>query len=244
VIAVLVSLTECTHYYIHTSDFHRKVPSHVHLMSSARYPTQTDQYMRHRDASFSKPRDHFKQRYKPELNTYHGSWNQVYLNNLNQKKLENEVISQPSHNVLSTHISDQSQEPIVKKHVYFHVPPDEVEDKPTTLPTPTEKKKKIVFIESPSHPSFLPELPEILTNQYTSAEGKPVVYVLMEKSELPQELLSLTSPKYDISNLNNQIIYVKYGDSDKSTSDKNSQLLQINQLYGYQSVLENTKTRL
>lgn len=84
-------------------------------------------------------------------------------------------------------------DPVVHKHVYFHIPPPEpeyVKEYPirTPPPQPVQKHYRIIFIKAPTQSTpTVPTLPPIQPN----SEEKTIVYVLVKK---PEELPEIIMP--------------------------------------------------
>ncbi|KAG5673164.1 hypothetical protein PVAND_003232 [Polypedilum vanderplanki] len=86
----------------------------------------------------------------------------------------------------------ENLDPVVHKHVYFHIPPPEPEYvneypiKPIP-PKPLQKHYRIIFIKAPTQSTpIMPTLPPIQPN----TEEKTIVYVLVKKpDELPEIIM-------------------------------------------------------
>jgi hypothetical protein len=83
-------------------------------------------------------------------------------------------------------------DPVVHKHVYFHIPPPEPEyakEYPIRMPPPKplQKHYRIIFIKAPTQTTpTMPTLPPI----QPGTEEKTIVYVLVKKpEELPEIVL-------------------------------------------------------
>ncbi|XP_048488635.1 adhesive plaque matrix protein-like [Plutella xylostella] len=116
-------------------------------------------------------------------------------------------------------------QPVVSKHVYFHVPPADIEEQPKSpqyLPPapPAKKDYKIIFIKAPSQETNnnAALIQQQLQNQLAAkTEEKTLIYVLSKKPEpqppIIQQLPAPTEPSKP------EVYYVKY--------KKNSQLQDI-----------------
>lgn len=88
-----------------------------------------------------------------------------------------------------------SQEPIIQKHIYVHVPPPDPEfhaPPQRVVPAPPPKKHyKIVFIKAPTYtPPAAPVIPELQQNQ-----EKTLIYVLHKNpSDAPPIVIPTASP--------------------------------------------------
>jgi hypothetical protein len=84
-------------------------------------------------------------------------------------------------------------DPVVHKHVYFHIPPPEPEytkEYPirTPPPRPVQKHYRIIFIKAPTQSTpTMPALPPVQPD----SEEKTIVYVLVKK---PDELPEIVMP--------------------------------------------------
>ncbi|XP_028165367.1 uncharacterized protein LOC114356407, partial [Ostrinia furnacalis] len=87
---------------------------------------------------------------------------------------------------------------IVTKHIYFHVPPPDIEDRPVQRPVTANRKKSynIVFIKVPSQ--------EVPRNLYAAVEDRTLIYVLVKKPADESQVLRKPSPP------NHEVFYVKY----------------------------------
>ncbi|KAH9627985.1 hypothetical protein HF086_017960 [Spodoptera exigua] len=116
-----------------------------------------------------------------------------------------------SANVVGSSSSDFSSAPItptVYKHIYFHVPPPEIEEPKTTPPPPPPKKNyKIIFIKVPSQQSKsnLARLQQIAEMSNASVEHKTLIYVLVKNPETQQPVVL---PKSTPSE--HEVFFVKY----------------------------------
>ncbi|CAH1647658.1 unnamed protein product [Spodoptera littoralis] len=116
-----------------------------------------------------------------------------------------------SANIVGSSSSLSSSAPIaptVFKHIYFHVPPPEVEDPKTAAPPPPPKKNyKIIFIKVPSQESKsnLARLQQIAEMSNASVEHKTLIYVLVKNPETQQPVVL---PKSTPSE--HEVFFVKY----------------------------------
>ncbi|KAL9695262.1 hypothetical protein quinque_014547 [Culex quinquefasciatus] len=81
-----------------------------------------------------------------------------------------------------------SQNAIIQKHIYVHVPPPEPEEIRPQRPipvAPAQKHYKIIFIKAPSAPAYqAPQIPVLPQN-----EEKTLVYVLVKKPDEQQDIV-------------------------------------------------------
>ncbi|CAB3225341.1 unnamed protein product [Arctia plantaginis] len=120
------------------------------------------------------------------------------------KGLERVVNKEPTNSRSSSTIT-----PIIHKHIYFHVPPPEIEETGKTTPPLLPKKNyKILFIKMPSQESKsnLVRLQEQMRN--AAIEDKTLIYLLVKKPEEPK---SVVLPKVKPSD--HQVFFVKYNGS-------------------------------
>lgn len=99
--------------------------------------------------------------------------------------------------------------PIIHKHIYFHVPPPEIEETGKIIPPILRKKNyKILFIKTPlqESKSNLARLQEQMQN--AAIEDKTLIYVLVKKPEEPKPVvLPIAKPS------DHQVFFVKYNES-------------------------------
>lgn len=122
----------------------------------------------------------------------------------------------------------QPAAPVVTKHIYFHVPPADVEEHSVSSPAPSGPPKKIyniLFIKVPAHQTAnTVQLQQILANQQNLIEDKTLIYVLVKKPE-PQPV-----PQVPITPVNSphEVFYVKYkGDGSEAAAQINDQLAHL-----------------
>lgn len=100
-----------------------------------------------------------------------------------------------------------SQAPIIHKHVYVHVAPEEPEEHRArvqpVLPPPT-KHYKIIFVKTPSPPSY--SAPVIPLQQQN--EEKTLVYVLVKKPEDQPDIVVPTAAATPPSKP--EVFFIKY----------------------------------
>uniref|UniRef100_A0A182N0R4 DUF243 domain-containing protein n=1 Tax=Anopheles dirus TaxID=7168 RepID=A0A182N0R4_9DIPT len=100
-----------------------------------------------------------------------------------------------------------SQQAIIQKHIYVHVPPPEPEEvrvqRPIQLAAP-QKHYKIIFIKAPSAPSYqAPQIPIQPQN-----EEKTLVYVLVKKPDEQQDIVIPTPAPTQPSKP--EVYFIKY----------------------------------
>ncbi|XP_053678722.1 pupal cuticle protein 36a [Anopheles nili] len=100
-----------------------------------------------------------------------------------------------------------SQQAIIQKHIYVHVPPPEPEEvrvqRPLQLAAP-QKHYKIIFIKAPSAPSYqTPQIPLQPQN-----EEKTLVYVLVKKPDDQQDIVIPTAAPTQPSKP--EVYFIKY----------------------------------
>lgn len=138
-------------------------------------------------------------------------------------------INEEYHTELETHVH-QPPVPVVSKHIYFHVPPADVEEHPfSTAPAPSGPRKKvynILFIKVPANQATNNvQLQQILAKQQNLVEDKTLIYVLVKKPD-PQPI-----PHVPVTPINSQheVFYVNYkGDGSEEAAQINQQLAQLN----------------
>lgn len=102
-------------------------------------------------------------------------------------------------------------EPVVSKHIYFHVPPPDFKEPPrvpiTNIPTP-KKTYNILFIKAPSQNQQRNiYLQQLLQSRQNQIEDKTLIYVLSKKQDPvevalpPQQTSKVSSP---------EVYFVKY----------------------------------
>lgn len=101
--------------------------------------------------------------------------------------------------------------PIIHKHIYFHVPPPEIEEpeRVTPPPPPPKKNYKILFIKVPSQESksnLIRLQQQIEQMNQAAVEEKTLIYVLVKKPEEPEPVV-LPEPKPS----EHQVYFVRYG---------------------------------
>lgn len=100
-----------------------------------------------------------------------------------------------------------NQAPIINKHVYVHVAPEEPEEvafkPPAPLPPPV-KNYKIIFIKAPSPPAY--SRPVIPVQQQD--EEKTLVYVLVKKPDEQPDLVIPTAAPTKPSKP--EVYFIKY----------------------------------
>ncbi|XP_049543300.1 uncharacterized protein LOC125955961 [Anopheles darlingi] len=100
-----------------------------------------------------------------------------------------------------------SQQAIIQKHIYVHVPPPEPEEvriqRPIQLAAP-QKHYKIIFIKAPSAPAYqAPQIPLQPQN-----EEKTLVYVLVKKPDEQQDIVIPTPAPTQPSKP--EVYFIKY----------------------------------
>lgn len=116
--------------------------------------------------------------------------------------------------ITNSQLQIQNVQPVIKKHIYFHVPPSDLESKTTVAPT--KKSYKIIFIKLPSQ-----ELRKRvyfqnqLNNLQSKVEEKTIIYVLVKKPEIATS--HQVQPKTVHSNP--EVFYVKYKHAAKDLGD-------------------------
>lgn len=135
----------------------------------------------------------------------------------------NDIISS-NNGYNSGYVSAPSVQPAITKHIYFHVPPPDVEEKPKQV-YPTKAPKKvynIVFIKVPSQESRNVAKLQQLVRQQAAVEDKTLIYVLVKKPEVQP-----TQPRVPVSS-QHEVFYVKYkGDAGNAVSQINDNLEQV-----------------
>lgn len=81
--------------------------------------------------------------------------------------------------------------PVIHKHIYFHVPPPDIEEPvEQRLPEPAKKTYKIIFIKVPSQESSnnarIQQAINNQVNQNSAVAEKTLIYVLVKKPETVQ----------------------------------------------------------
>lgn len=112
------------------------------------------------------------------------------------------------------HEEHDVQVPIIKKHIYVHVPPGEDErPPPVRVPVaPAKKTYKIIFIKVPAQESTnYNELLRNVQSIHSKVEEKILVYVLVKKPEVP-DIVIPTSPTVQTKP---EVFYVKYKNNQK-----------------------------
>lgn len=127
-----------------------------------------------------------------------------------------------------------SVQPIITKHIYFHVPPPDVEASVAPAPIKRKKSYNIVFIKVPSQqPRYYTNSHGFATNPYANVEEKTLIYVLVKKpNDLSQERAK--SPP------NHEVYYVKYKDNVNGAGTQiNNQLSGVSSLQSLRPGLVN-----
>nr|XP_029733426.1 keratin, type II cytoskeletal 2 epidermal-like [Aedes albopictus] len=100
-----------------------------------------------------------------------------------------------------------SQQAIIQKHIYVHVPPPEPEEVRVQRPlqvAPAQKHYKIIFIKAPSAPAYqAPQIPIQPQN-----EEKTLVYVLVKKPDEQQDIVIPTPAPTQPSKP--EVYFIKY----------------------------------
>lgn len=113
-------------------------------------------------------------------------------------------------------------EPVIKKHIYFHMPPPDLEERrPVIHPKhPPKKTYNILFIKVPSQDSiYANNIQELLRNRFATEE-KTLIYVLVKKPE--EQTVLLPNP---VKTSEHEVFYVKYkGEPDNVASEINDGL--------------------
>ncbi|EJY57581.1 AAEL017015-PA [Aedes aegypti] len=103
--------------------------------------------------------------------------------------------------------SGGSQQAIIQKHIYVHVPPPEPEEVRVQRPlqvAPAQKHYKIIFIKAPSAPAYqAPQIPLQPQN-----EEKTLVYVLVKKPDEQQDIVIPTPAPTQPSKP--EVYFIKY----------------------------------
>uniref|UniRef100_A0A182IMM9 DUF243 domain-containing protein n=1 Tax=Anopheles atroparvus TaxID=41427 RepID=A0A182IMM9_ANOAO len=112
-----------------------------------------------------------------------------------------------------------SQQAIIQKHIYVHVPPPEPEEvrvqRPIQLAAP-QKHYKIIFIKAPSAPAYqAPQIPLQPQN-----EEKTLVYVLVKKPDEQQDIVIPTPAPTQPSKP--EVYFIKYKTQKESSGGASS----------------------
>ncbi|CAK1588167.1 unnamed protein product [Parnassius mnemosyne] len=99
-------------------------------------------------------------------------------------------------------------EPTITKHIYFHVPPPDIEEIPVYRPpVPPKKIYKIIFVKVPNQESAnTVQLQQALYNRIAPVEEKTLIYVLANRPEPVQVLPLPPKPKPS----EHEVFFVKY----------------------------------
>lgn len=139
-----------------------------------------------------------------QQNSYQNSLNHKHYYNGVSNNIQSGYVSQ---NLQQTNsISAQPVQPIVTKHIYFHVPPPE-EERPVQPPVTVNRKKtyNIIFIKVPAQrPNYFVNSQGVRSNPYAAVEDKTLIYVLVKNPEDQSKVLPKKSAP------NHEVFYVKY----------------------------------
>lgn len=108
----------------------------------------------------------------------------------------------------------------VKKHIYFHIPPPDLEGPKQISVAVPKKTYKIIFIKMPSQESRNNILLQRNLNSYNNkVEEKTLIYLLIKKPEINNEVLEAKTV-----HSNPEVFYVKYKDTRGSLNEIASQV--------------------
>ncbi|CAG4941980.1 unnamed protein product [Colias eurytheme] len=122
--------------------------------------------------------------------------------------------------------SNQFIAPVITKHIYFHVPPPDVEEEQRIpIPPPPKKTYRILFIKLPAQASSSNaiELQQRL-RAVAPVEEKTLIYVLVKKPE-EQQVIVPTAPKLS----EHEVLFVKYRDNPITQTEELERVVEIPQ---------------
>ncbi|XP_050683462.1 uncharacterized protein LOC126978557 [Leptidea sinapis] len=126
--------------------------------------------------------------------------------------------------IISNNLPQTQNEPAVFRHIYFHVPPPDLENAPIVpIPSPPKKSYKILFIKVPSQESSnIAAIQRNLLNKLGPVEEKTLIYVLVKNPEVPLVKTILTGGTKPSEH---EVLFVKYrGNPSPRSSDEPEQL--------------------
>nr|NP_001299665.1 uncharacterized LOC106113758 precursor [Papilio xuthus]BAM17822.1 cuticular protein PxutCPT5 [Papilio xuthus] len=128
--------------------------------------------------------------------------------NVNPVLIQN-VVPQ-TENYVQHNVVQNIVEPVINKHIYFHVPPPDIEEPIVQrLPDPIKKTYKIIFIKVPSQESSnnarIQQAINNQINQNSAVSEKTLIYVLAKKPE-PVQILPPPPPTPS----QHEVLFVNY----------------------------------
>ncbi|XP_014370051.2 uncharacterized protein LOC106720025 [Papilio machaon] len=141
---------------------------------------------------------------------------------INEAPIVNEIPNTNDNPVLIQNVIPQTEnyvqhdvvqnivEPVIHKHIYFHVPPPDIEEPVLQrLPEPTKKIYKIIFIKVPTQESSnnarIQQAINNQVNQNSAVSEKTLIYVLVKKPE-PVQILPPPPPTPS----QHEVLFVNY----------------------------------
>ncbi|KAM7359554.1 uncharacterized protein ACRADG_000034 isoform 1-T2 [Cochliomyia hominivorax] len=121
-------------------------------------------------------------------------------------------------------------DPTIEKHIYVHVPPEDLEEDYTQkninqqqISIPPKKHYKIIFIKAPSYP--IPNYQQLIASTVPQTEEKTLVYVLVKKPEVPplEQIQQIQQSSYKSSKP--EVYFIKY--KTRKENDSNQHSMQI-----------------
>lgn len=158
-----------------------------------------------------------KSYHTPQINHHSNNYHEDNYSNGNrgyytQSNVHSETLLPAQHHTVTNfntpgYVNVHHVSPVVTKHIYFHVPPPDMEEKPLYIapPSPPKKVYNILFVKVPSQDSRnAANLQNLLVNRQASIEDKTLIYVLVKKPEPQPPVLPV--PKIS----KHEVFYVKY----------------------------------